>query len=147
MEQQMAVENVGDKAAGLGLPGVTVDGIDLFAVHQATQEAVERARTGHGPTLIEAKTYRVGPHFSGESDHYRKDREEELRRWQKRDPIELFRTVLLEKGISKTELDAIDANAKTEMDRASNKAKEDTFPSADSLFADVTIENKTEQAS
>ena len=146
-DRAFPIEDIGIRAAAYGMEGETIDGNDVLAVFDTAQRAVTRARGGGGPTLIEAKTYRVGPHFSGESDHYRKDRAEELRRWQKRDPIELFRTVLLDKGISQTELDAIDAKSKTEMDRAGNEAKKGPFPSADALFSDVTVENKKGQAS
>ena len=72
---------------------------------------------------------------------------EELRQWQERDPIDRFRTVLLEKGFSKNELDAIDAQSKEEMDRAANGAIKGAFPSADSLLSDVTVENPKGAAS
>jgi TPP-dependent pyruvate/acetoin dehydrogenase alpha subunit len=146
-DRAFPIGDIGIRAAAYGMEGETIDGNNVAAVFDVTQQALSRARSGEGPTLIEAKTYRVGPHFSGESDHYRKDREEELRRWQERDPIECFRTALLEKGISKTELNAIDVNAKTEMDRAANKAKKDAFPLANSLVSDVTVTGVKGEAS
>ena len=146
-DRAFPIEDIGIRASSYGMEGETIDGNDVLAVFHAAQRALSRARGGEGPTLIEAKTYRVGPHFSGESDHYRKDREEELRQWQERDPIDRFRTVLLENGFSRNELDAIDAKSKEEMDRAANGAIKGAFPSADSLLSDVTVENPKGAAS
>src|SRR5690606_34159764 len=66
--KQMAIENVADRAAGYGFPGIVVDGNDPLEVYRVTREAVERARRGEGPTLIEAKTYRFVPHTSDDDD-------------------------------------------------------------------------------
>jgi 2-oxoisovalerate dehydrogenase E1 component alpha subunit len=92
-EKQMAVGSVAEKAKGLGLPGITVDGTDLLAVHRVTKRAVERARQGSGPTLVETKAYRVPPHSSDDDDrHYRE--KEEVDSYRKRDPLLLARTYL-----------------------------------------------------
>ncbi len=79
------VEKLSDRAAAYGMPGVTVDGNDLLAVYRATQEAVERARRGGGPTLIEAQTYRWKGHSKSDKQRYRT--KEEVKEWQERDPI------------------------------------------------------------
>lgn len=91
-ERQTAAPIV-DKAAGYGMPGVRVDGNDVFAVYQATAAAVRRARSGAGPTLIEAVTYRIGPHTSADDPgRYRSAVEAE--QWRARDPIERLRRYL-----------------------------------------------------
>lgn len=96
--RQMAVESVAARAAAYGIPGVSVDGQDPVAVFQAVSEAVERARAGGGPTLVEALTYRYVPHTSDDDDRlYRSPSEvEESRR---RDPIPLMRQRLVEAGL------------------------------------------------
>lgn len=92
--RQMAVENVADRAAGYGFPGVIVDGMDPLAVFEAARLAIGRARGGEGPTLIEAKVYRFMPHTSNDDDRQYRTREqvEEARR---RDPLRTFRERLL----------------------------------------------------
>src|SRR5215213_5824252 len=67
----LAIENVADRASGYGMPGVVVDGNDALAVYEATRAAVERARAGGGPSLIEAKTYRIKGHYVGDPERYR----------------------------------------------------------------------------
>jgi 2-oxoisovalerate dehydrogenase E1 component alpha subunit len=95
--QQMAIENVADRAAGYGFPGVVVDGNDPPAVHNAITEAADRARRGEGPTLVEAKTYRIVPHSSDDDDRTYRSREE-VEEWKARDAIPSFRRLLLEQG-------------------------------------------------
>ena len=86
------------RAAGYGFPGVRVDGNDVLAVFAVTNEAVERARAGDGPTLIEAMTYRVGSHSTADdASRYRNDAEVEA--WRERDPIDRYRTYLLGSGV------------------------------------------------
>jgi pyruvate dehydrogenase E1 component alpha subunit len=91
--RQTAAAAIVDKAVGYGMPGLRVDGNDVFAVHQATEAAVLRARAGDGPTLIEAVTYRVGPHSSAD-DPGRYRTEELTESWRQRDPIERLRRYL-----------------------------------------------------
>jgi pyruvate dehydrogenase E1 component alpha subunit len=86
------------RAAGYGFPGVRVDGNDVLAVFAVTKQAVERARAGDGPTLIEAMTYRVGSHSTADdASRYRNDAEVEA--WRARDPIDRYRTYLLGSGV------------------------------------------------
>ncbi|NLF02568.1 MAG: thiamine pyrophosphate-dependent dehydrogenase E1 component subunit alpha [Anaerolineales bacterium] len=92
-----AVSDVASRAAGYGFPGVIVDGNDVLAVHQAVRQAVQRARAGEGPTLIECKTYRHRGHSRFEKPVYRTD--EELAEWMQRDPIPRFREFLMEEGV------------------------------------------------
>lgn len=90
------VENLSVRAAGYGVPGVTVDGNDIEAVYAATTEAVARARRGEGPTLIEAKTYRWKGHSKSDKQRYRT--RDEVREWQERDPIERLAQRMMEGG-------------------------------------------------
>ncbi len=92
-ERQTASATIAQKADAYGMPGVLVDGNDLFAVYRAAREAVDRARRGGGPTLIEALTYRVGPHTTADDPlRYRDDREDDY--WLLRDPLERVRRYL-----------------------------------------------------
>lgn len=96
--RQSPVANVADRAAAYGFPGVSVDGNDLLAVYEATQTAVRRARSGDGPTLLEAKTYRLVPHTSNDDDRRYRTRSE-LEQWQAKDPLLRFRDYLLSQGL------------------------------------------------
>jgi pyruvate dehydrogenase E1 component alpha subunit len=96
-EKQTAAETIAQKATAYGFPGIRVDGMDVLAVHQAVTEAVGRARRGGGPTLIEAETYRFGPHATADDPHrYRSPEEEQS--WREKDPIERLRRHLEEAG-------------------------------------------------
>lgn len=94
---QTASETIAQKAVAYGMPGFQVDGNDLFAVYEATREAVERARAGDGPTLIEAVTYRMGPHTTADDPGRYRD-PEEAASWSEADPIERVRRYLSEWG-------------------------------------------------
>jgi 2-oxoisovalerate dehydrogenase E1 component alpha subunit len=92
-EKQTAAKTFASKAVGYGMPGIRVDGNDLLAVWQVATEAIERARAGDGPTLIEALTYRVQGHSSSDDPSvYRDPKEPEV--WEKKDPINRLRTYL-----------------------------------------------------
>ena len=93
LHQQTAAKTLAQKAHGYGLPGIQVDGNDVFAVYVAAEEAIERARSGGGPTLIEAVTYRLGDHTTAD-DATRYRTEEELEKWEGRDPILRLRRYL-----------------------------------------------------
>jgi TPP-dependent pyruvate/acetoin dehydrogenase alpha subunit len=89
-----SVQNIADRAAGYGIPGVVVDGMDLLAVRKSAAEAVSRARTGHGPTLLECKTYRFSGHSKSDNGTKYRTREE-IAAWQERDPLTTWREMLL----------------------------------------------------
>jgi pyruvate dehydrogenase E1 component alpha subunit/2-oxoisovalerate dehydrogenase E1 component alpha subunit len=118
---QMRVEHIAAKAPGYGIPGKIVDGNDVLAVYEATREAVERARGGGGPTLIEAKTFRMKGHAEHDDAGYVP--KEQFERWAKRDPIERFERHLEGEGIAAgDELSGIEAaiarDLETEVDFA-----------------------------
>ncbi len=97
-EKQMAVKNVADRAAGYGMPGTVVDGNDPLAVNEAARTAVECARSGGGPSLVEIKVYRYLPHTSTDDDRRYRSREE-VEQARARDPIVLFRKNLVDQGL------------------------------------------------
>jgi len=129
-----AIEHIAERAAAYGMPGVQVDGMDVLAVAAAVRSAVERARAGRGPSLIECKTYRFLGHSKSDQRVYR-SREEEAT-WRGRDPITRFRTTLLEHGLaSAAELDAVARDAVAAVDTAVEFARTSPFPAPDALTA------------
>ena len=130
------VENLADRAHGYGIPGVVVDGNDVFAVYEAAKDAVERARKGEGPTLIDCKTYRWYGHFVGDPCLYRN--EEEVEEWKKKDPLLMARNKIIETGIAtEDELNEIDKAAAEEMIEAVKFAEESPFPENSVALEDV----------
>jgi len=140
VERQTASETIAIKAQAYGFEGVRVDGNDILAVYRTTKEAVEKARKGGGPTLIEAVTYRMGPHSSSD-DPKRYRRDEELAQWQTRDPLVRFRKYL-ENGKLWTEANEKKAQAETnkEIDEAIQHAEKLPKPALETLFSDVYAE-------
>ena len=109
--------DIAKRAAGYGMPGVVVDANEVLAVLRAARTAVARARAGDGPTLLELKTYRRGGHFQGDPCKYRTREEEAL--WQSRDPVQLFRAVVLQAGVfGPEELAALEAGLAAEITEA-----------------------------
>ena len=134
--QVRKVEDIADRAIGYGLPGMVVDGNDVVAVYEATKEAVERARAGDGPTLIECKTYRWRTHFEGEPDTYRPP--EEVAAWIKREPIAPFRKLLVDqKIISETEALEIEKAVACELDEAVEFARTSPQPQPATAMEDM----------
>jgi 2-oxoisovalerate dehydrogenase E1 component alpha subunit len=127
-ERQMAVPNVADRAAAFGMPGVVVDGNDVLQVQRVTHEAIERARSGEGPTLVEAKTYRPVPHSSDDDDRSYRSREE-VEQWKLRDPLLLFRNQLQSTGMLSAEAEAeAEAKAAAQVDEAVRAAEAAPYP-------------------
>jgi 2-oxoisovalerate dehydrogenase E1 component alpha subunit len=105
MDQQMATPTIAERAAGYGMPGVRVDGLDPFKTFRVTSDAMDRARRGDGPTLIEATCVRMTPHSSQDDDKYRTD--EEKREAAEHDPLPRFLSRLIEAGaVTRSEYDA-----------------------------------------
>jgi len=129
--------DVAKRADGFGLPGITVDGFDFFAVHEAAGEAIARARTGGGPTLLECKVMRYYGHFEGDQQTYRGDGEVEALR-RDRDCLSAFaRRVsgIVEAG----ELEAIDEATRQLMDDAVRDAKDAPDPTPADVLTDVYV--------
>jgi pyruvate dehydrogenase E1 component alpha subunit len=133
------VKYVSDRAAAFNIPGETMDGMDVFEVYQKAGDAIERARKGGGPTLLEARTYRFLGHFVGDPQPYRT--KEEVEQWKQRDPIVLFRKRVTGEGkIAAEELDAVDAAFKKEMEAAVQFARESPEPEVESALQDIFTE-------
>ncbi len=137
LHKQTGCKRLVDKAIGYGMPGIAVDGNDIFAVYSATKDAVDRARKGEGPTFIECVTFRMGPHSS--SDDPTRYRDENLyQAWRKRDPIDRLRKVLEGKKLwdSKKE-ESLQAELKQQLAEAVEEAESQPQPSIETLFDDV----------
>lgn len=120
-ERAFAIEHISERAAAYGFPGITVDGNDVDAVHAAATEAVERARRGEGPTLIENVTYRWKGHSKSDKNLYRT--KEEIEFWKTKDPVGKFETLLIEKGVlTKEQTDQITENVRNEIRNAITEA-------------------------
>jgi TPP-dependent pyruvate/acetoin dehydrogenase alpha subunit len=125
--KQTAARSLADKAAAYGIPGESVDGNDVLAVYAAARRAVDRARSGGGPTLIEALTYRMKGHAEHDAQTYVK--KEDLEAWRKKDPIERYARVLLESSVATAEqLAAIDEAIGQEVDREVQLAEQSPLP-------------------
>jgi len=127
-EEHQKVGKISDRAIGYGMPGVTVDGTDVVKVYETVRIAVERARRGDGPTLMECVVYRLVGHSAGDLGAYRPKGEEE--EWRKTyDPVKIFRTKLLTEGIlSQAEAERIIKEAQEEVEEAVQFAKESKEP-------------------
>ncbi|EOD9092849.1 thiamine pyrophosphate-dependent dehydrogenase E1 component subunit alpha [Pseudomonas aeruginosa] len=135
----VACDHIADRAAGFGMPGVTVDGFDFFAVHEAAGAAIERARAGEGPSLIEVKLTRYYGHFEGDAQTYR-DPDEVKHYRETRDCLKQFRERTCHAGLlSASDLDAIDAEVEARIEDAVQSAKNDPKPEPDDLLRDVYV--------
>jgi TPP-dependent pyruvate/acetoin dehydrogenase alpha subunit len=130
-----AIEDIADRAAGYGIPGVIADGNDIMAVYNATSEAVKRARKCDGPTLLEFKTYRWYPHFEGDIDPRPP---EEVASWKEKEPINRFREVLFSENIlDKVKDKEIINTIKEEVSGAVKFAHESPEPELSEALTDV----------
>jgi len=135
-EKASAVRQVSDRAVGYGMPGVTVDGNDPVATYAAAREAIERARRGEGPTLIEAMTFRFHGHVFGDADAYM-DKEQKAAAIAA-DPVPRYRAWLIEQGhATEAELAAIDETHGRNIAAAIEKALAAPFPDLSELRKDV----------
>jgi 2-oxoisovalerate dehydrogenase E1 component alpha subunit len=139
--QQMATETVAEKAAGLGLPGVTVEGLDPSRVYEAVSEAVGRARAGEGPTVVETIVHRMTPHSSDDDDRSYREREE-IEEMRAQDPLELFRSQLLERDLlSQEKEEELQAKAKIEVEDAVEYAEKAPYPDASEAEYPIFVED------
>jgi TPP-dependent pyruvate/acetoin dehydrogenase alpha subunit len=134
----VATDDIADRAAAFGMPGVIVDGFDFFAVHEAAGEAIARAREGGGPTMIEVKFTRYFGHFEGDQQLYRADEVAHAR--EKLDCLTRFRGRVTEAGqLTDEQLDAIDREVAELLDECVVEAKAAPKPGPDDLLTDVYI--------
>jgi pyruvate dehydrogenase E1 component alpha subunit len=145
VEYALSIENVADRAPGYNMPGVVVDGMDVFAVHEAAGQAVGRARAGQGPSLLECKTYRYYGHTVFDNPRtYRTEEEEQ--HWRARDPLIIFRDRVTGEGaIEKEELDEIDQRVEQMIRDAIKFADDSPLPANEEVYTDVYVEYPIEQ--
>ncbi|MEW5957155.1 MAG: dehydrogenase E1 component subunit alpha/beta [Chloroflexota bacterium] len=138
-KKSVGAARISDRAIGYGLPGETVDGMDVLAVYQATRAAVERARAGAGPSLLELVTYRYLGHSKSDKQVYRT--KEEVQAWMDRDPITCFQNWLIEHGyLTKAEGQAIASKAEAAIEEAIAYADEQPEPPVSNLTKTVYYE-------
>ncbi|SDI17780.1 thiamine pyrophosphate-dependent dehydrogenase E1 component subunit alpha [Alteribacillus bidgolensis] len=141
-EYASSCENIAERAASYGIPGETVDGKDTMAVYEAAERAIERARAGKGPSLIECKTYRNYGHFEGDAQTY-KPEPEKKEHLTELDAIILFRQFVLKNGLaSEDDLHTVDENVKKEIEEAVSFAEESPMPEVKELTTDVYVSYK-----
>ncbi len=136
----VSTENVSDRAIAYNMPGVLVDGQDVMAMHEATVHAVQRARAGEGPTILEAKTYRYEDHSEGLNRILREPyrTEEEIEFWRQRDPIDIHSKWLLENDVaSQEEIDKVQNDVYEAIGDALQFARESPYPDEADLFTDL----------
>ena len=136
LDQQMAVHNVADRAAAYGLPGMTVNGTDVFETYAGVQEAVARARRGGGPTLVEAKVSRFQPHSGDDDDKYRDPAE--VAALRRDDPLPRFRQQLVERGLlDDRAVAALTTELRAEVEAATTAAEAAPDPDPTTMTAHV----------
>ena len=138
-EYATSVDDIAKRASAYSMPGIVVDGMDVFAVYEETAQLIKRSRAGEGPALLECKTYRFYGHYTGDDTRkYRLPEEEE--RWRKKDPIELFREhVLGEESLVEGDLDEIQAEVMALIEEAVTYADQSPMPPVEELLTDVYV--------
>ncbi|WP_435789617.1 thiamine pyrophosphate-dependent dehydrogenase E1 component subunit alpha [Clostridium sp.] len=141
--RHQAIKDISVRAVSYNMPGVTIDGNDVFAVSEAAKDGIKRARNGEGPTLIECKTYRQRGHFEGDPGTYKPVAEQEA--WLKKDPIPRMEKYLLENNIiNEEELKSIQLDMDKELEDAVKFANDSPYPSSESIGEDVYSDIKEE---
>jgi 2-oxoisovalerate dehydrogenase E1 component alpha subunit len=128
-----------ERAKGYGIPGLLADGTDVLDVYDKTKQAVDRARRGDGPSIVEATCYRYRSHSSDDDDsRYRS--KDELTAWLARDPIDRARAYLVARGVAESDLDGMRAGIATEIERAIEEAEAEPDPRPEDLLRHVYAE-------
>jgi pyruvate dehydrogenase E1 component alpha subunit len=140
-KQHQAIEDISIRSLSYGMPGVTVDGNDVLAVHEASGKAIQRARIGEGPTLIECKTYRWRGHHEGDPNQGRRYRTvEEIQGWVRKCPIKRFEEKLIgEKVLTRSKVKNIYQEVGKKVEEAVEFANQSPFPDQQEMFEDVYI--------
>jgi acetoin:2,6-dichlorophenolindophenol oxidoreductase subunit alpha len=130
------VEDIAERSIAYAIPGLTIDGNDVLAVYESVSAAVERARAGSGPTIIECKTYRWRVHNEGEVANYRPA--EEVKAWMAREPIAPFRKLLVDRGyLTEAEATAIEEQVVADVEEAVRFARESPLPDPETALTDL----------
>jgi len=137
-KETTSIENISDRAVGYGIPGITIDGNDVITIYETAKEMIKRAREDGGPSLIEAKTYRIKGHFVGDPELYR-DKKEVEEFWLN-EPIRKFEKKLVEeKMLNETEKRKIWEDAQKEIEEAVTFAKESPVPNNEDALTDLFV--------
>lgn len=137
-ERHQRIRDISDRAAGYGFGGISVDGNDPIAVYQAVGPAVERAREGEGPTLVECKTYKWLGHYVGDPGTYRP--KEEVAAWKAKDPLPRFERHLEERRVmSRLEMESVQQSVKQEVEAAVDFARRSPSPAPDDALKDFEV--------
>lgn len=132
------VKKLSDRAIAYGIPGETIDSNDVVEIYEKVGKAIDRARMGKGPSLIECQTYRHFGHEEGDMQTYKK--KSDIEAWMKKDPIEIFKKRLIEESIlTQTDADRINQKMKTEVEEAVKFAKESPYPAVEETLEDVYV--------
>lgn len=141
-DKTMAITDIVDRAAGYGMPGVIVDGMDVIAVHEAALEAVAKARAGGGPSLIEAKTYRFYNHHGVQNLGLKYRSDDEVAKWKERDPIFTLEDRMIENKVAtRQQFDDIWAELRNDIEVAITFAEDSPLPTSDQVLVDVYSAN------
>ncbi len=133
---EMAIDSFVKRAEGFGIPAESVDGNDVLAVYEATRRAVERGRTGEGPTMIETMTFRMRGH--AEHDDQRYVPRELIEKWAARDPIDRYRACLLDRGVMDAKaIEAMDAEVEKEISEGLERAEQGDMPPPERALENV----------
>jgi pyruvate dehydrogenase E1 component alpha subunit len=136
IERASAVSEIRQKAEGYGIPNARVDGMNVIEVRRAAEEHLEYVRSGNGPFFMEAVTYRYRGHSMGDPERYRQ--KDEIEKWQKEDPIGIFRAFLVKEKIAKSqELDETEEKVEVEVQEAVEFAESSPDPAPEDLYAHV----------
>jgi acetoin:2,6-dichlorophenolindophenol oxidoreductase subunit alpha len=137
-EHASAIATVAERASAYGIPGQRCDGNDVVAVFEATRDAVQRARAGKGPTLLEFVSYRLRDHSGGRDQRKYRDRSE-IERWREHDPLLLSRSMILERNLATADvIDQLERAADEDVTRAAEEAERYPVPSTERALGDVT---------
>ena len=143
LSKQVAGDSLASRAQGYGMPGIAIDGCDIFAVYEATSEAAKRARDGQGPTFIDAQVERYLPHTSDDDDTRYRSREE-IEESRKRDPLKILSGQLTESGILTEDLDKkVHDDARREVDEATDLVESAPYPDTDGFYDHVYAPDTT----
>jgi pyruvate dehydrogenase E1 component alpha subunit len=139
VERASAVPEIRQKAEGYHIPNSRIDGMNVLTVREAAKEAIEKVRSGEGPYFLEAVTYRYRGHSMGDPERYRKS--EEIKKWQKEDPIGIYHKYLTEEEIATEEdLDEVNNRVENEIEEAIQFAESSPDPEPEALFENVYVE-------
>jgi pyruvate dehydrogenase E1 component alpha subunit len=144
VKDMFAIGHLAERAVGYGIPGVMVDGNDVFSVWEAATKATQNARDGQGPSLIEAVTYRYKGHSKSDANRYRT--REEIQQWRQQDPIDHLREYLLEHDVSVEDLDHIRREEMQAVAQALQFAESSPWPTVDILEDAVYAKEETSYA-